>query len=109
MKISRPSIQQNSTQATTGKGKADKADKAEKAEASSRVDEVDRFESGGQQGGQSQEEKPEEDAELVAAFLENPKSFRQSEWYGMIGTDSLSPNVESAFQGIVSLVDADND
>lgn len=107
MKISRPILRQSTaTQAATAKGKAEKT---EKAEASSRVDEVDRFESGEQQGGQSQGEKPEEDAELVAAFLENPKAFRQSEWYGMIGTDSLSPNVESAFQGIVSLVDPDKE
>ncbi len=113
MKIHRPNVRGTSTQGASRNektSKADGSDRIEAADAVERADEVDRFERGssGQQQEQPDELSPEE-AEMIAALLENPRLARQTEWGAMLGMDALPSSVETAMASVLAFADTESE
>ncbi len=113
MKIHRPNVRGASTQGASRNEKTSKTeanDRLEAADAVDRVDEVDRFERGG--SGQQQEQPEElspEEAEMIAALLENPRLARQTEWGAMLGMDALPSSVETAMASVLAFADTESE
>ena len=111
MKINNPTIRGT---ATRGAGRSEKSGKAENAErtdgveAVERADEVDRFEVGGQAKEYPQEELSNEEAEMIAALLENPRLARQT-WGALLGTDALPSSVETAMASVLAFADTESE
>lgn len=112
MKINRPNVRGSSTRGAGRGEKASKADAHERIEAADavdRADEVDRFERGGSGQQEQQEELTTEEAEMIAALLENPRLARQTEWGAMLGLDALPSSVETAMASVLAFADTESE
>lgn len=105
VKVRKPSNRSTTTSASESQQAKGNA-KVERVEANDPVDQTDRFEVGS--GGGTPEDQHEQEQELMAQALEDPKQLESVGLPTMIGNDEITANVESSIKGVLNLVSTES-